>query len=650
MEARVAGAAATGTNNAARQLLLVLAVALALRLPFLNQAIQGDEDVYLKEAAHALVDPLHPAHTTYVFRGVEVDLRGQTHPPLDGWVLAGLIAAVGDVQEAPFHAAYILFSLIAAAAMWSLARRFSPAPLWATLLFLAVPAFVVNGNSLETDVPFLAFWMSAVALYTADPNLAEPRLREPRVTESGPTGAAPACGPPRTANLRLTRPSPTGARWLIGRPLAAAAALALAAMTSYQAVFLIPILAVWCWLHHRRDPLRWAVLLTPALAIFGWQLFERLSTGSLPAQVLSGYLAEYHSFHAALANALMLFLHSWWIVFPALVPPAALAAWRSRRDPDTLFLLAWMAIFFACALAVFFAGSARYLLPMAAPVALLASRLPRRWLIAGFAGQMALALGLATVNYRHWDGVRRFAAQVHAIAGDARVWVNGEHGLRFYCEHDGALPLTRTQALRAGDIVAASELSRSFDVVAPTVPLLAAVVQPAIPLRLIGLESHSGYSTVQKGFWPFGISTGPIDRLTAARVVERQPTLSWLPVNAPEAIDQIASGVYSLEDNRFRWMSRRSVVTLKSPTAPMPLRVEFHIPENAPARRVTLRVDGREVASQTFPGPGDYTLVAPALQPAGRSAAVEIEIDRTFSVPGDQRELGIVLTAVGFRE
>ena len=52
--------------------------------------------------------------------------------------------------------------------MWSLARGFPPHPLWATLLFLAVPAFVVNGTSFETDVPFLAFWMAAIALFCAD--------------------------------------------------------------------------------------------------------------------------------------------------------------------------------------------------------------------------------------------------------------------------------------------------------------------------------------------------------------------------------------------------------------------------------------------------------------------------------------------------
>src|SRR5271165_5253194 len=151
-----------------RPLLLILGLVLLLRFPFLNQAVQGDDPVYIAEAAHALIDPLHPDHTSYVFRGETVDLRGQTHPPMDGWILAGLLTVFGGVREVPFHAAYVFFSAVAAAAMWSLARRFSATPLWATLLFLAVPTFVVNGTSFETDVPFLAFWMAAIAFFCAD--------------------------------------------------------------------------------------------------------------------------------------------------------------------------------------------------------------------------------------------------------------------------------------------------------------------------------------------------------------------------------------------------------------------------------------------------------------------------------------------------
>ena len=105
---------------------IVLALVLALRLPFLKQAIQGDDVYYLYGAEHAQIEPLHPTHVSYVFLGEVADMRGHPHPPLNVWILGALLAAIGDVREVPFHFAYIGFSLIAAAAMLWLARRFVP--------------------------------------------------------------------------------------------------------------------------------------------------------------------------------------------------------------------------------------------------------------------------------------------------------------------------------------------------------------------------------------------------------------------------------------------------------------------------------------------------------------------------------------------
>src|SRR5581483_5311300 len=51
-----------------------------------------------------------------------------------------------------------LFSLLAGFSALALARRFSPHPLYAALLFCATPAFVINGTSLESDIPFVALW------------------------------------------------------------------------------------------------------------------------------------------------------------------------------------------------------------------------------------------------------------------------------------------------------------------------------------------------------------------------------------------------------------------------------------------------------------------------------------------------------------
>ena len=583
---------------------LVLAVVLLIRLPFLNQAIQGDDVYYLAAAEHAQIDPLHPNHVQYVFLGDRVDLRGFPHPPFNAWFLAMLLAADGDIREVPFHAVYILFSAVAALAMWSLAKRFSPHPLWATLLFLAVPAFVINGNSLESDLPLLACWMAAVACFVA------------------------------------------------GQWMPAAIAMALAALSAFQAVFLTPILAVYVWLYRRKDRTAWFLTLVPPVTILAWELWERLSSGTLPAAVGATYMSSYGL--QALANKLRsgaaLSLHACFLVFPALLPGAILLAWRKRRDHETAFLAAWIVLFFGGAVAVFFAGSARYLLPVAAPVALLVSRLRPRWLAVGFAAQLALSLALATVNDQHWDGYRRFARKIRAATAGHRVYIDGEWGLRYYLEADGGLPLERGQTLRAGDIVVSSRLAYPVEIAAPTAPIAEQVIRASLPLQLIGLESHSGYSTASKGLRPFDISTAPIDIVRAAIVLDRHPSLAYLPMNAPEAPAQIVSGLYSLESGAWRWMSGSAVVLLKTPAQPLPIEAVFTIPDPAPARHVELLLDGRVAASETYSGPGAYTLKSPPETLAGPTATVTLTVDRTFSVPGDHRELGMVVSAIGFRE
>lgn len=581
-----------------RPLFLLLGLALLLRLPFLNQAIQGDDHIYLTEAQHALIDPLHPNDVKDVFIGIDVDLRGHSHPPGNAWPLAALLLIFGDVKEIPFHGAYIVFSLIAVWAMWSLAQRFTDHPVWATLLLIAVPAFVVNGNSLESDLPFLAFFLASIALSTA------------------------------------------------GLQACACLCMIAAAMTSYQAIFLVPILGAYTYLFHRRARARWLTCFTPAVTIVAWQLFSRLTTGAMPASQLANYLVTYK--FAALVSILkgagMLCIHFWFILFPALIPPVAIAAWRNRRDPATLFLILWVAIFFVGGLPIFFAGSARYLLPIAAPLAILASRyIPTRYLAPAFALQLALGIGLAIANYQHWDGYRVFAESLRSVTANHRVWVDNDWGLRYYLEADHALPAKKGQRVRPGDIIVTSELGHNVEFTAPMAPIATAVIQPSIPFRLIGLESDSGYSTVAKGFWPFGLSNGVIDRVQARIVKERHPTLEYLPTNAPEASDQIVTGVYPAD----RWMSGSAVIVLKAPASPKRVKAEVYVPPNAPARRITILLEGTEVASKTVPGQGVYTIESAQ---ALTGSTIEVRVDRTFRAPGDQRDLGVVLLGVGFAQ
>ncbi len=588
-----------------RQIFIVIAFVLLLRLPFLNQAVQGDDFYYLAAAQHAQIDPAHPHHAKYVFLGEPLDMRGHPHPPGNAWILAGLLALMGDVYEVPFHAAYLLLSLIAALSMLALARRFVPErALEATLLFCAVPAFVVNGNSLEADLPFLAFWMLSIAAVIA------------------------------------------------GRTGLAAIAIVLCSLMAYQSVLLIPILGLWLW---RQGELkrRWWLLLIPAGVLGGYQLFERMTSGDMPAQVLTQHFQTYglQRLEMKLKSAIALSGH----LIVMLTPIGFYALLRRRH----WFLSAWVGLFFAAALVLFFAGSARYLLPLAAPFAILVAMYYAQrpmMIFTCLALQLALGLSLAWVNYEHWDGYRRFTADamkdVQVEYGRQRVWVNSEWGLRHYTEARGALPIVRGQTLRPGDLVITNELAERIPFTTgggQMVEQSRLVIQPALPLRLIGLGVKSGYSSVGFGLWPFDVTSAPVDIVTISQIVEKKPTLSWLPMATPSTESQIISGVYTLENGAWRWMSGRAVFFLKPPAEAKPLRAEIVIPEMAPGRTVTLTLDGVEVLKRTFDKPDSYTLETAPLQTKGDTAVVTLSIDKDFSVRGDNRKLGLILTGIGFQ-
>ncbi len=591
-----------------KQTLVVIAFVLLLRLPFLSQAVQGDDYYYLAAAQHAQLDPLHPHHARYVFLGDLIDMRGHPHPPGNAWILAALLALIGDIREPLFHGAYIAFSLIAALSTLGLARRFVPRrALEATLLFCAVPTFVVNGASLEADLPLLAFWLLSVALVMK--------------TSEDTRYAIPA-----------------------------SLSMAICALMAYQSVLLIPLLAFWLW---REKHLRlWPLLLVPALTLAGYQIFERISSGDLPAQVLAGHFQTYglQRIEMKIKNAIALSGH-----LLVMLSPFAVWALIRRRQP---FLTYWVILFFAAALALFFAGSARYLLPLAAPLAfLLALHYEDRPIVlaTAFLWSLSIGLGLAWVNYQHWDAYRttiRYARLPLPDGSVRRLWVNGEWGLRFYAEAAGAIPIQRGQTLRPGDMLITSELMSAVPFTTGggvRVEQSSTLITPTLPLRLIGLGSRSAYSSVGFGLWPFDITSAPVDRISISTIVERKPTLSWLEMGSAAIDPQIVSGVYEIENGQWRWSSPRAVLLLKPPSAPTPIRLNLYLPEPAPGRRVRIELNGTVIDQRTLAGPGMNEIVTAPQPISTETATLTISIDRGFTPSGDSRNLGFILTGAGFR-
>jgi hypothetical protein len=603
-----------------KQTLAIVALVLALRLPFLHLAIQGDDLFFLYGAEHAQIEPLHPDHAKYLFQGDLVEMRGNSHPPLDSWILGALLWALGDVREVPFHLFYSIFSIAAALAMFSLARRFCEKPVLATLLFIAVPAFVVNGNSFEADLPFLALWMLAVAWFVKG------------VEEDS-------------------------ALALVGSALAAG----FAALDAYQAVFMVPILGFYLWQKQNRSVFAWSVVFAAPIAIGAWQIYGGLAGGGMPAAVLWGYMRKYgwQVAKQKAKNTAALVVHSAWIVSPLLIRGnrwnwalgAIAAVAVAFYDPSPMFwaslglgvvvltscigrdfLDVWVLIFFAGALIVFFAGSARYLLPIAAPIAMLAAnRCSTRLLTIGFAIQMALSVSFAIVNYETWGAFRQFATSLAPEASQTRVWVEKDWGLRYYLESEGALAVPRDQTFAVGDVVVTSRAIPNGQLIAST------EIRPSLPLRLFSLNQKSAYSLAGKGLWPFEFSRAPVDRVAAYLISERKAELSWV---TPADQQQILRGL-----SPDGWTAAEASVLVKR--AGGPLRAEFLIHEKSPARRIIMLVDGQKVAEQGFAGPGAYSLSANV--PGTESVTVTLAVDKTFSVPGDGRQLGILVQGIGFK-
>ena len=642
-------------SSVQRDLLILLALVALARLPFLNEAVQGDDVYYLLLAENVRVDPWHPMQMGFRLQGETVWAAGHTRPPGNAYLLAGLLSAFGAMNEPAFHAVYGLFSLLALVGVYFLAKRFTERPLVAALCVAAAPPFLVNGNKLESDLPMLALL---------------------------------TCGAALLVHKRF---------------LAAALALAGAAFFGYQTVFVLPVLAVWVWLEARRSATAWVALASGPVLLFAWQLFERAAAGAAPAEALAGYFSTYGllALERKWRSAQALQGHLGLLVSPLILLPGFLRVARVElsaaaaialgqtlllegySSPErALFWLAasmglallfyalrksargwsevgglpalWLTLFFLAAVAVFYAGSARYLLPLAPAAAILAAnlRVPRGWLVAGLATHLALGLALAKSEYDYANAYREIASEIGPAGRGRRVWSSAEWGLRYYLGSElGAEPLLAQQEVPAEALVVESRL-------AAAIPYRASgsrrpvfereIATGLVPLRTIGPESRTGYSSSEFGVLPFGIGPGVLDTVTVVEVGRAEPTLSYLKMNDPRADEHLLGGFFPADGADWRWMGPAGAAALVVPPGAVAFEVEFHIPEEAPARRIEVDIDGGPVAAEEYRTTGGYTLHAPVELELGEVATIAIRASPAFTPAGDGRELAIVMIGFGF--
>jgi hypothetical protein len=141
---------------------------------------------------------------------------------------------------------------------------------------------------------------------------------------------------------------------------------------------------------------------------------------------------------------------------------------------------------------------------------------------------------------------------------------------------------------------------------------------------------------------------------------EETPALSSMVYMAdPRASHQLLKGFHDIEQNAWRWTMGRFSVLLRPPRGAAEkgavLQLKFVVPEAVIAKlqstTLSATVNGALLKPETYSAPGEYTYsreVDPKLL-GGEAATVDFSLDKSLP-PGsaDQRELGIIVTMVGF--
>lgn len=530
--------------------LLVIAV-LAVLVPFLAKPFNMDDPLFIWAARQIHAHPGNPYGFAVNWYGTVTPMWEVTkNPPLACYYLATAAQFFGW-SELALHAAFLLPALAVILGTYRLASRFCGRPLWAALLTLLTPVFLVSSTTVMCDVLMLALWIWAVVFWVE--------------------------------GIR-------GDNWL--HLTGAGLLIALATLTKYYAVALVPLLAAY-GLVQRKSLGVWLLgLLIPVVVLGAYHLttqhfygrtllgdalnytampkgvaeFASLKSGSsLTALAFTGGCLAVVTFLTPLlwrikqlsmiagGVGLLAFLcfesgtilkdygpitgSSRWfiefqIIFWAIGGGGVLAlaftdVWR-RRDADSWLLGLWVIGTFLFAALFNWTVNGRTILPMTPAVALLLVRRlelnamrGKSWPEgAGFgavAGAM-MALWVAWADFGFARAVRESARLTFAKYGNgsARFWYQGHWGFQYYLDQLGAkaLDAERTRLQRA-DLIATPENNTNFAPLGPELVVLREII--AVPgtgwLATMKGEVGAGFYASSRGPLPFAFGLPPAERV-----------------------------------------------------------------------------------------------------------------------------------------
>ncbi len=238
--------------------LATIAVFILLTLgPFLDKPFNIDDPLFIWAAQQFQSHPGNPY-------GFDVNWYGTArpmwlvmqNPPLMSYYLA-LVAGIFGWSEAGLHFGCLLPALAVVLGTYKLAKNFCRWPQFAALATLFAPGFLVSSTTVMCDVSMLAFWIWAVVFWTE--------------------------GVKQNSFWKLS---------------CAGALTALALLTKYNGLCLVPLLAAYGWIEKRAAG-RWtAFLVIPVAALCAneWWTFRLYGQPHFFAS--NQYAQAHQAFHA----------------------------------------------------------------------------------------------------------------------------------------------------------------------------------------------------------------------------------------------------------------------------------------------------------------------------------------------------------------
>lgn len=436
-----------------------IVVAALVLLPFLDKAFTIDDTVFLREAEHAISDPLHPTAFVMVWNE-DAERVVPTSGPLMAWLLVPTILAGGAEWVA--HLGQLLFLTLALLATVSLGLRLGLSPAWASaagVLLAVAPAALAMAGTAMADVPAMALGVAGIERLLA-------WKQERKVFQGVLAALLLGLAPLARSHLLLIlgvgvlllagefwrRSSWTSAGWIPWLPLAAALALTVAvvvltrdpeAATGLVGTTLKVALTDTVGRNVAAFLTHWVLALPLAIP---WVLMR-------PLPILRRWWALLLGLALSAAMLVNTSAPRAFAIVPALgltVLVDVLLDARARRDAVQLTLWFWLLI--GLVAAPYAHLPSKYLLASAPPAVLLVAR-QASVLAAGRAlattaatalAGLVLAVGILRADSAFAGLGRRAAAELVAgpVAAGQRVWFTPHWGFQWYAERAGGRIVT----------------------------------------------------------------------------------------------------------------------------------------------------------------------------------------------------------------